>query len=237
MRFSHFRGLRARFSSSRSAASLLVAVALSAVTLSSSVLLSGCYLFQKSETFYGLQTAGMRAVFVIDISGSMEGKNEGTLQDKAVGMATQRGSQAVSGLIGGQLGAFVGQQASSEVTKLGGAKRELIPALQGLPESSGFSIITFGDDVRPWFRGMVQATSDNKTMGSAFVKQLSASGGTPARRALEQAFAYPDATAIFFLSDGQPTDSGPDQILAAVRALNSQRRIPISTVGLGGDQD
>ena len=199
--------------------------------------LPGCYLFQSSETFYGLQTAGAKVVFVIDISGSMEGKNEGTLADRAVGVAAQTGSNAVSGLVGGPIGSFLGQQASSEITKLGGAKRELIPALQGLPESSSFSIVTFGNDVKPWFRGMVPAGSDNKNMGVVFVKQLEANGGTPAGKALEVAFGYPDATAIFFLSDGQPTDAGPDQILAQVRSLNAQRHVPVSTVGLGGDQD
>ena len=197
----------------------------------------GCYLFRSSETFYGLRAPDGHVVFVIDVSGSMEGKNEGTLEDRAVGMAAQTGSRAVGGVIGGRLGAVVGQQASSEVTKLGGAKRELIPALQGLPASSFFSIITFGKDSGPWFRGMVPATDENKNLALVFVKQLSADGGTPARKALQQAFAYPDATAIFFLSDGQPTDSGPEAIVAEVRGLNAQRRLAISTIGLGGDQN
>src|SRR5438046_1403934 len=60
---------------------------------------------------------------------------------------------------------------------------------------------------------------------------------TPARKALEQAFAYPDATIIFFLSDGQPTDSSAADILAQVRSLNAQRHLVVSTVGLGADQD
>jgi uncharacterized protein YegL len=197
----------------------------------------GCYLFRSSETFYGLRNPGGRIVFVIDISGSMEGKNEGTIEDRAVGMAAQSGSRAVSGAIGGPLGSLVGKQAASEVTKLGGAKRELIPALQGLPESSSFSIITFGQKAEPWFRGMVPASGENKDLAVVFVKQLSANGGTPARKALQAAFAYPDATTIFFLSDGQPTDSSADQILADVRGLNAQRRVTISTIGLGGDQN
>lgn len=197
----------------------------------------GCYLVQSSETFYGLKTEGQRAVFVIDISGSMEGKNEGTIQDRAVGMAVQKSGNAVGGLIGGQLGSFVGAQAASEATKLGGAKRELIPALQGLPPTTAFSLITFGNDAKPWFRGMVPATGDNTNMAVVFVKQLSANGGTPTRAALDQAFRYPDVTVIFLLSDGQPTDSSPDQILAYVQSLNANRHVVVSTVGLGADQD
>src|SRR3954462_4906345 len=85
---------------------------------------SGCYLFQSSETFYGLKTSGQKVVFVVDISGSMEGKNEGTIQDRVTGMAVQASGNAIGNAIGGSLGSFVGQQSTSEVTKLGGAKRE-----------------------------------------------------------------------------------------------------------------
>lgn len=198
---------------------------------------SGCYLVRSSETFYGLKTAGQKIVFVVDISGSMEGKNEGSIQDRAVGMAVQTGGSAMSRAMGGSLGSLVGSQAASEVTKLGGAKRELIPALQGLPETSFFSIITFGQDSQPWFRGMVAAAVENRDLGIVFVKQLSANGGTPTRQALEQAFRYPDVGMIFLLSDGQPTDSSPEQILGFVRSINANRHVTISTVGLGADQD
>ena len=197
----------------------------------------GCYLFQKSETFYGLKTAGQKVVFVVDISGSMEGKNEGSLESRAVGMAVQGAGSAVSNAIGGSLGSFVGTQTTSEVTKLGGAKRELIPAIQGLPESSSFSIITFGNDTKPWMMGMVPASATNTGMAAAFVKQLEANGGTPARQALEKAFGYQDVGVVFFVSDGKPTDSSAAEILGRVRTLNAGRRVTVSTVGLGGDQD
>lgn len=198
---------------------------------------SGCYLFQKSDTFYGLKTAGQRVVFVVDVSGSMEGKNEGSLQDRATGLAVQASGNAIGNAIGGSLGSFVGQQTTSEVTKLGGAKRELIPAIQGLPESSSFSIITFGNDTKPWMLGMVPATAANTNMAAAFIKQLEANGGTPARAALDKAFAYPDLGLVFFVSDGQPTDSNAAEILTHVRTLNATRRVMVSTVGLGADQD
>jgi uncharacterized protein YegL len=198
---------------------------------------SGCYIFQSSETFYGLKTSGQKVVFVVDISGSMEGKNEGTIQDRVTGMAVQASGSAIGNAIGGSLGSFVGQQTTSEVTKLGGAKRELIPAIQGLPDTTSFSIITFGNEVKPWLLGMSAADGKNRNIAAAFVKDLEANGGTPARRALEEAFKYPDATLIFFVSDGQPTDSSAADILTRVRELNAQRHVVVSTVGLGGDQD
>jgi uncharacterized protein YegL len=200
-------------------------------------LVSGCYLFQTSETFYGLKTSGQKVVFVVDISGSMEGKNEGTLQDRVTGMAVQTGGNAIGSAIGGGVGSFIGQQTTSEVTKLGGAKRELIPAIQGLPDTSAFSIITFGNETKPWLMGMSAADTKNRNIAAAFVKDLEANGGTPARQALEEAFKYPDVTLIFFVSDGQPTDSSAADILTRVRELNAQRHVVVSTVGLGGDQD
>jgi uncharacterized protein YegL len=152
-------------------------------------------------------------------------------------MAVQASGSAIGNAIGGSLGSFVGQQTTSEVTKLGGAKRELIPAIQGLPDTTSFSIITFGNEVKPWLLGMSAADGKNRNIAAAFVKDLEANGGTPARRALEEAFKYPDATLIFFVSDGQPTDSSAADILTRVRELNAQRHVVVSTVGLGGDQD
>ena len=200
---------------------------------------TGCYLFQKSDSFYGLQTAGQRIVFVVDISGSMEGKNEGSLQDQMTGMAVQKTGNAMGSFIGGSLGSFVGKQTTSEATKLGGAKRELIPAIQGLPAESSFAIVTFGRDVKPWMLGMAPATTQNKNVALATIKQLEASGGTPARKALEAAFEFPDATLVLFVSDGRPTDGGDQEILSRVRALNGSRRAPVmvSAIGLGDDQD
>jgi uncharacterized protein YegL len=199
--------------------------------------LPACYMLSSSQTFYGLKTEGQKVLFVVDVSGSMEGKDEGNLTDRVVAQATQTGGQAVGGAIGGSVGSFIGSQTASEATKLGGAKRELIPALQGLPESASFSIITFGNDTKEWYRGMVPATGTNRNLAVAFVKSLEANGGTPASQALAKAFEQKDASLIFFVSDGQPTDGSPDQILGQVGSLNSTHLVKISTVGLGDDQD
>jgi len=56
----------------------------------------------------------------------------------------------------------------------------------------------------------------------------------PAR---QRGFQYPDAPAIFLLTDGQPTDSSNAEILARVAALNSSRRVVIHTIGFGEDKD
>jgi uncharacterized protein YegL len=200
-------------------------------------LMSACYLTSSSSTFYGLKTEGQKVIFLVDVSGSMEGKDEGDLADRVVAQAADTGGKAVGSALGGSVGSFIGEQAASETTKLGGAKRELIPAIQGLPESASFSIITFGNETEEWYQGMVPATSTNRNLAVAFVKGLEANGGTPAAQALSKAFTLPEANLMFFLSDGQPTDGSPDHILTTVHNLNAQRKVQISAVGLGDDQD
>lgn len=208
-----------------------------ALVLGSLFFAAACYLTSSSSTFYGLKTEGQKVIFVVDVSGSMEGKDEGNLADRVTAQAVDTGGKAVGNAIGGDVGSFLGEQAASETTKLGYAKRELIPAIQGLPESSSFTIITFGDETKEWYQGMVPATSSNRNLAVAFVKGLAANGGTPAAEALTKAFAASDANLVFFLSDGQPTDGSPDQILGTVHQLNAQHKVQISSVGLGDDQD
>jgi uncharacterized protein YegL len=212
-------------------------LAATGIALLASAMLSGCYMAKKSDRYYGLRTEGQKIAFVLDISGSMEGRSEGSLQDQLTGQAVQRGGNLVAGAIGGSLGAFVGRHAASEATKLGTAKRELIPAVQGLPESAQFTIITFGAKVAPWMMGISPATATNRAAAVATIKGLTADGSTPAHAALELAFSYPDISAIFFVSDGQPTDATADGIVARVGELNATRHVPVYTVGLGPDQD
>lgn len=201
------------------------------------VLVSGCYLFQSSDSYYGIQTAGKGVVFVLDISGSMEGRNEGSLTDQAAGAAVQAGGDAVGGAVGGKMGGLIASQTKAEATKLGGAKRELIPAIKGLSDSSSFTLLTFGEKVEGWKSGLVSASDVNKTAAIAYLKNLSSNGGTPALAAIEDAFKVPGREILFFVSDGRPSDGSDGEILKRVAALNTGRTVVIHTIGLGDDQD
>lgn len=199
--------------------------------------LGGCYAIQSSTDYYGLQTTGENIVFLIDVSGSMEGKQEGTAEDQLRGtVATEAGKQ-VQNLIGGTIGQFVGQQVRSEATKLGAAKRELIPAIRGLGESNYFSIVTFGSNIDPWHQQMIPASPSAKNAAMLRINQLSAQGGTPMLAALEQGFQYRGATTIFVMTDGKPTDSSAARIIQRVSELNRDGAIKVNTIGLGPDQD
>lgn len=213
----------------------------SAALLSSLVLIvalfGGCYAVQKSTDYYGVHTTRQNVVFLLDVSGSMEGKQEGTLQDRAEGEAAERAGRAVEQTIGGAVGRAIGGQVRGEATKLGAAKRELIPAIRGLADSSLFALVTFGDGIDPWFDDLVLATATAKNTTAVRVNSLSANGQTPMLAALERGFQYRGATTIFLMTDGQPTDSSADQIRERVRQLNAGGQIVLHTVGLGSDQD
>lgn len=201
-------------------------------------LFSGCYAVQSSTDYYGLDTTlpNEGVVFVVDVSGSMEGKQEGTLTDQARGAAAQEAGNAVQRTVGGRVGRLLGGQVRGEATKLGGAKRELIPVLRGLDPTTRFTIHTFGGSHDAWRSGLVEASGTNKNLAVVHVNGLSADGGTPIREALERAFAVPGVTAVFLMTDGQPTDASPSEIIASTRTLNDGT-VRLHTIGLGPDQD
>lgn len=199
--------------------------------------LASCYALQASSDYYGLQTTNENVIFLVDISGSMEGKQEGTIEDQLRGtLATEAGKKAQD-LIGGTIGQLIGQQVTSQSTKLGAAKRELIPAIRGLDETHYFSIVTFGNDTDSWYQDMIPATPLSKNTAIFRVNQLSSQGGTSMMAALERAFQFQGATTVFLMTDGMPTDSTTSQIMQRVADLNRGRSIKVNSIGLGPDQD
>ncbi len=207
------------------------------VALGLALPIAGCHTLQSSSDYYGISTAGKNIVFVIDISGSMEGKQEGTLQDRAQGEVADRAGREAERVVGGVVGRALGNQVRQQTTKLAGAKRELAPAIRGLEESSLFTILTFGENVQAWQNELVPSTSGNKSIAISYVNGLDADGGTPMLAALERAFRIPRTDAIFLMTDGQPTDATASEILSRVRSLNANRRVALYTIGLGPDQD
>ena len=208
-----------------------------AVIAGLAIALTGCYRFSKSESYFGISTSGKNVVFLVDISGSMEGRNEGNVSDKLRAKASGVAADQVRSRVGGILGSVVGSSIEKESTKLGTAKRELMPAIKGLPEDTKFTIITFESGIGYWNKGLVKADSKNKTMGSLFVDRLASAGGTSALAGLKAALSVSGADMIFFLSDGQPSDGSPDKIIEEVGRINAKRKVVIHSIGLGDDKD
>ncbi len=118
--------------------------------------------------------------------------------------------------------------------RLEAAQRELMQAIEKLPEKTSFSIVSFSDRATVWRKTLMPATPQTKQAAKVFVYMLRAGGRTAAYDALEAAFRF-DAESIYFLSDGEPNAGKiprPDAILKAVGQTNHVRRISIYTIGI-----
>jgi hypothetical protein len=114
------------------------------------------------------------------------------------------------------------------------AKRELINAINGLPEGVHFDVIAFHIAVAPWQRKLVLASPENKQQAAAFVLGLDLGRATVSYDALEAALDF-DAESIYFLTDGVPRGGkvdDPFQIVEILTRLNRVRRITINSIGI-----
>ncbi len=60
------------------------------------ILFSSCYMTKKSDVYYGIDTSKSKhVVFLVDISGSMEGKAETDLQGNIIAAAGSKASNVV----------------------------------------------------------------------------------------------------------------------------------------------
>jgi len=120
-------------------------------------------------------------------------------------------------------------------TRIELAKRELIEAIQKLPEDTHFTILLFDAKVAPWNRRLVAATDAVREKAVAWVARIQTGRGTASYDALDRSFRVDGNTeAVFFLSDGQPSKgriTDPHQILVAVGKENYFRRIAIYSFG------
>jgi hypothetical protein len=204
------------------------------MTLVAAYLLAGC---ATGSGVYGIPVQGERIVFVLDTSGSMENKTEDTAAGRASREITDAAEAELNKYVPGWLTRLGRGEVERQTTKLAGAKRQLIPTIDTLPTTATFNVVVFGTGVRLWQRNLVEATETHKESAIAFLRQLSASGSTDALKALEQTFSLPGVDQVFFISDGNPTDARPDDILQQVQRVNRDRRLHIHTVGLGKDQN
>jgi hypothetical protein len=122
--------------------------------------------------------------------------------------------------------------------RLEAAQRELMRAIDKLPETTSLSIVAFSDRITVWRKTLMRATPPSKRAAGQFVDLLRAGGRTAAYDALEAAFRF-DAEAIYFLSDGAPNAGKirrPAAILTAIAQTDRVRRISIYTIGIAAGE-
>ncbi|PKB43315.1 von Willebrand factor type A domain-containing protein [Cellulophaga sp. RHA19] len=198
-------------------------------------LLQSCYVAKKSNDFFGIETSNLNTLYLIDVSGSMEGIDEGSIKDQVMREAGNKAGNQVSKVIGGKIGNLLGKQVTKEATKLGAVKRKLIPAIKGLPDGKKFVVFTFNNDVTKQATGFRVASNTSRTSSNIFVQNLKANGGTNTLEGLLEALSTTDVQEIVLMSDGLP-NSGPESVLEEIRKVNTNNII-IHTIAFGEDAD
>lgn len=85
----------------------------------------------------------------------------------------------------------------------------------------------------PSSRTPVPVTPQVRAQATRFINTLDFKGGTPTNLALSQAMTVP-ADAVILISDGEPTDGKPRDIIANVNAANiGRQRRQVHTVAIG----
>lgn len=216
------------------------------------LLFNGCYMVKKSADYYGISTEDASSmVFLIDISGSMEGNAETDAQGKVIDATASYATDKVADKVGGTAGSLIKSQTNKQLSKLGKAKKELIPAIRGLSENISFTIIVFENDIKMWRKELVPATKTNKNLAITYINSLSSGGGTNIYKALEKAFELAGDGAldenkplavenVFLLSDGSPSAgaiTNTQELVKKTQVWNKTGRVNIHCIGLGKDQD
>ena len=116
------------------------------------------------------------------------------------------------------------------------AKRALNGTIEQLPEAVQFDVIFFDKGVSAWQPQLVPAATNLKHDAIRAVTARGMDRGTASNAALNAAFTL-EPEVIYFLSDGEPTDGRPANIVSAISALNRTRRVSIHTIGVVTDRN
>jgi uncharacterized protein YegL len=152
-------------------------------------------------SFYGLEIRGKGALFILDVSGSMN-------TDDRIG-------------------------------RLKAQMSDLLTDLQNKSTKLRYGILTFGAAVDSCFpaRGMAVNDEKNHKQAVQFVDRIQAGGGTPMCEAFNHALTriLPEGSIdfLYFLSDGQPTDGTPAQVLDLAQRIHTLFKVRISTISIG----
>jgi hypothetical protein len=111
------------------------------------------------------------------------------------------------------------------------AKMALLKTIESLPEAVNFDIVFFDQGATVWQPRLVPASLSAKQLAAQTVLARGMKVGTASHAALNSAFGL-DPEVIYFLSDGEPTDGQPAQIVESMSERNRTRRITIHTIGV-----
>ncbi|HUP01761.1 MAG TPA: VWA domain-containing protein [Gemmatimonadota bacterium] len=212
---------------------ILVGLALLAGASPSAAQIVNPYGSSGEGEFYGLDVTGMSGVvYVLDLSGSMAGQTGTTLEREGAG----RLERGLGRMIGGRAGNIVQDKLAERRKRVEEAKREVAGAIEGMAPQATFNILYFENVPHLWQSEMVTATEEMKEEAEDFLDDLAEGGGTGMMQAMQKAFEQ-SPQIVILVSDGEPTDASPKDILDKVEELNANGAVVIHTVVVGDDLD
>ena len=116
------------------------------------------------------------------------------------------------------------------------AKQALVQVVESLPEAVAFDVVMFDQSATAWQPRLLPATQANKQEAARAVMARGMKIGTASHAALKATFGL-EPEAIYFLSDGEPTDGQPNQIVTSISSLNRTQRVSIHTIGVVTDRN
>jgi uncharacterized protein YegL len=125
------------------------------------------------------------------------------------------------------------------INKLKAQMSNLLTAMQTKSSKLRYGILTFGETVDSCFpaRGIEANDEKNHKQAVRFVERIQADGGTPMCEALTYALTKMlpagNIDAIYFLSDGEPSDGTPEQVLDLARGIHQKFQTRIHTISIG----
>jgi hypothetical protein len=190
---------------------------------------------QTTVTFYGIPVESKSVIFVLDRSGSMVDPSD-----------WDAGKDSPASSTGGA------PEPGSDIQKKGDrkidiARWQLKKSIAQLPEGTEFNVIFFSHEVVNLSEKMLKISTATKTQAFTWIDKLEPYGGTNTYDALERALSYAvtgtmgeklqksGVDTVCLLTDGMPTAgqvAKPEEICAAIRALNKTRKVKIHTVGV-----
>lgn len=218
---------------------MLKRLASSAALALSFALTTGCFgasASMKSGHFFGHDLTQERSVvYVLDLSGSMSGETGNVGEQLGSSAAASATGAITGGLFGSSAGNLAEQNMRRMKKKIEQVKMHLIASLQGLPSQATFNVILFSNGVQHLSPVPLKATGFNTAVVSAFVERLEEGGSTNMYSAMEAALGD-EFDHIILLTDGLPTSSTPEEIVALTSTHAAKRTVMVSTVGVGLDQ-
>ncbi|MCX6897973.1 MAG: VWA domain-containing protein [Verrucomicrobia bacterium] len=132
-----------------------------------------------------------------------------------------------------------GSMAGERLAQLKEQMSNLFDALRKKTKNLRFGIIAFHNEPEPCLsgRGLLPNEPTSIRRASHFVEKILAGGGTAMVTTLQftaaKVLPNSDVDTIYFLSDGEPTDGTPEDVLAVVKKIHEEFRVKFHTIAIG----